>query len=69
MFGAFAGGARLLFGFLFLAAPAMRKRRRCREIISPGFFRSLVAIYSNTNGEVGETCVGVQGRCIVVFFR
>ncbi|KAF8687014.1 hypothetical protein HU200_043295 [Digitaria exilis] len=43
----------------------MRKRRRCRGIISPGFFRSPVAIYSDTNGEARETCVGVQGRRIV----
>ncbi|KAF8725472.1 hypothetical protein HU200_019997 [Digitaria exilis] len=41
---------------------------RCRGIISPGFFRSPVAIYSDANGEAGETCVGVQGRRII-FFR
>nr|CAB3494800.1 unnamed protein product [Digitaria exilis]CAB3499745.1 unnamed protein product [Digitaria exilis] len=47
----------------------MRKRRRCRRIISPGFFLSPVAIYSDANGEAGETCVEVQGRRIIVFFR
>nr|CAB3460597.1 unnamed protein product [Digitaria exilis] len=56
----FAGGARLLLcGFLFLAVSAMRKRRRCRGIISPGFFCSPVAIYSDANREAGETCDGV----------
>ncbi|KAF8779112.1 hypothetical protein HU200_002785 [Digitaria exilis] len=65
----FARGAWLLCGFCFLVALAMRKRRRCRGIISPGFFRSPMAIYSDANGETGETCVGVQGRRIIVFFR
>nr|CAB3457258.1 unnamed protein product [Digitaria exilis] len=46
----------------------MRKRRRYRGIISPGFFCSPMAIYSDANGEAGETCVGVQGRHIVFFF-
>jgi hypothetical protein len=63
----FAGGAWLLCGLVFLTA--MRKRRRCRGIISPSFFRSLMAIYSDVNGEAGETCPGVEGRRIVVFFR
>ncbi|KAF8778972.1 hypothetical protein HU200_003077 [Digitaria exilis] len=64
----FDGGTRvcrrsmLLCGFYF-------PRRRCREIISSGFFRSPVAIYSDANREAGETCVGVQGRRIIVFFR
>jgi hypothetical protein len=31
-------------------------------------FRSLMAIYSDINGEAGETCPGVEGRHIVVFF-
>jgi hypothetical protein len=47
----------------------MRKRRRCREITSPSFFRSPMVIYSDVNGEAGETCPGVEGRRIVVFFR
>jgi hypothetical protein len=54
---------------VFLAALAMRKRRRCRGIISPSFFRSLMAIYTDVNREAGETCPGVEGRHIVVFFR
>jgi hypothetical protein len=54
---------------VFLAALAMRKRRRCRGIISPSFSRSLMAIYSNVNREAGEICPGVEGRRIVVFFR
>jgi hypothetical protein len=65
----FAGGAWLLCGFLFLAAPVMWKQRHHRGIISLGFFGSLVAIYSDANGESGKTCIGVQGRRIVVFFR
>jgi hypothetical protein len=65
----FAGGAWLLCGLVFLAAPAMRKRRRCRGIISLIFFCSPMAIYSDVNGEAGETCLGVEGRGIVVFFR
>jgi hypothetical protein len=65
----FAGGAWLLCGLVFLAVTAMRKRRRCRGIISPSFFRSPMAIYSDVNGEAGETCPGVEGRRIVVFFR
>jgi hypothetical protein len=64
----FAGGVWLLCGLVFLAAPAMRKRRCCRGIISPSF-RSLIAIYSNVNGEARETCPGVEGRRVVVFFR
>nr|CAB3497821.1 unnamed protein product [Digitaria exilis] len=58
----------LLCGF-YLVAPTMRKRRHCREIISSGFLRSPVAIYSDANREAGETCVGVQGRRFIVFFR
>jgi hypothetical protein len=65
----FAGGAWLLCGLVFLAAPAMRKRRCCRGIISPSFFRSPMAIYSDFNGEARETCPGVEGRRVVVFFR
>jgi hypothetical protein len=34
----------------------MRKRRRCRGIISPNFFRSPMVIFSNANGEARETC-------------
>jgi hypothetical protein len=62
----FAGGAWLLCGLVFLA---MRKRRCCRGIISLNFFRSPMAIYSDVNGEAGETCSGIEGRRIVVFFR
>jgi hypothetical protein len=62
----FAGGAWLLCDLVFLA---MRKRRYCREIISPNFFRSPMAINSDVNGEAGETCSGIEGRRIVVFFR
>jgi hypothetical protein len=58
-----------LCGLVFLVAPVMQKRRRCRGIISPSFFHSLMAIYSDVNGEVGETCLGVEGRRIVIFFR
>jgi hypothetical protein len=65
----FAGGAWFLCGLVFLAALAMRKRRRCRGIISPSFFCSPMAIYSDVNGEAGETCPGVEGRRIVFFFR
>jgi hypothetical protein len=65
----FAGGAWLLYGLVFLAAPAMRKQRGCRRIISPTFFHSPMTIYSDVNGEAGETCQGVEGRHIVVFFR
>jgi hypothetical protein len=54
-----AGGAWLLCGLVFLVTPAMQKRRRCRGIISPSFFRPPMAIYSDVNGEVGETCPGV----------
>jgi hypothetical protein len=54
---------------IFLAVPAMWKRQRCRGIISPSFFRSPMAIYSDVNGEARETCPGVEGRYIVVFFR
>jgi hypothetical protein len=54
---------------VFLAAPTMRKRRRCRGIVSPNFFRSPMAIYSDVNGEVVETYSGVEGQRIVVFFR
>jgi hypothetical protein len=54
----FAGGAWLLCGLGFLATPAMRKRRRCRGIISPSFFHSLMAIYSDVNREAGKTCPG-----------
>ncbi|KAF8655409.1 hypothetical protein HU200_061151 [Digitaria exilis] len=54
-FAWFVRGAWLLYGFLFLVAPVMRKRQRCRGINSPGFFRFLVAIYSDSNGEAGET--------------
>ena len=28
-----------------------------------------MAIYSDVNGEAGETCPGVEGRRIVVFFQ
>jgi hypothetical protein len=38
----------------------MRKRRCCRGIISPSFFRSPMAIYSDINGEAGETCPGAR---------
>jgi hypothetical protein len=65
----FAGGAWFLCGLVFLAVLAMRKRRRWRGINSPSVFRSLMAIYSNVNGEAGETCPTVEGRRIVVFFR
>jgi hypothetical protein len=65
----FAGGAWLLCGLVFLAALSMRKGRRCRGIISLSFFRSSMAIYSDVNGEAGETCQDVEGRHIVVFFR
>jgi len=51
------------------ATLAMRKRRRRSGIISPSLFRSPMAIYSDVNGEAGETCPGVEGRRIVVFFR
>jgi hypothetical protein len=54
---------------VFLAAPAMQKRRRCRGIISPNFFCSPMAIYSDDNREVGETYPGVEGRRIIVFRR
>jgi hypothetical protein len=67
--GGVARRAWLLSGLVFLVASAMRKRRRCRGIISPSFFRSPVAIYSDVNREAGETCPGVEGRHIVVFFR
>jgi hypothetical protein len=59
----------LLRGLVFLETPAMRKRQRCRGIISPSFIHSPMVIYSNVNGEVGDTCPGVEGRHIVVFFR
>jgi hypothetical protein len=49
--------------------PAMRKRRRRSGIISPSLFRSSMAIYSDVNGEAGETYPGVEGRRIVFFFR
>jgi hypothetical protein len=65
----FAGGAWLLCGLVFLAALSMRKRRCCRGIISLSFFRSPMTIYSDVNGEAGETCPGVEGRHVVVFFR
>ena len=65
----FAGGVWLICGLLFLATPAMRKRRRRSGIISPSLFRSPMAIYSDVNGEAGETCPGVEGRRIVIFFR
>jgi hypothetical protein len=65
----FAGGAWLLCGLVFLAAPTMRKRRCCRGIISPSFFRSPMAIYSDVNREAGETCLGVKGQRVVFFFR
>jgi hypothetical protein len=65
----FAGGVWLLCCLLFLATPMMRKRRRHNGIISPSLFCSLMAIYSDVNGEAGETCPGVKGRRIVVFFR
>ena len=64
----FAGGVWLLCGLLFLATPAMRKRRRRNGIISPSLFRSPMAIYFDVNGEAGETCPGVEARRIVVFF-
>jgi hypothetical protein len=51
-----------------MAAPTMRKRQCCRGIISPSFFRSPMAIYSDVNEEAGETCPGVEGRRVVVFF-
>jgi hypothetical protein len=65
----FAGGAWFLCDLVFLAALAMRKRRRCRGINSPNFSRSLMAIYSDVNREAGETCPTLEGRRIVVFFR
>jgi len=65
----FAGEVWLLCGLLFLATPAMRKRRRRSGKISPSLFRSPMAIYSDVNGEARETCPGVEGRHIVVFFR
>jgi hypothetical protein len=33
------------------------------------FFRSPMTIYSDINEEAGETCPGVEGRRVVVFFR
>jgi hypothetical protein len=65
----FTGGAWLLYGLVFLAAPAMRKRRRHSGKNSPSFFRSPMAIFSDVNGEAGETCPGVEGLHIVVVFR
>jgi hypothetical protein len=62
-------GAWLLCGLVFLAASAMRKRQRCRRIISPSFFCSPMAIYSDVNGEAVETSLGVEDRRIVVFSR
>jgi hypothetical protein len=32
-------------------------------------FSHPMAIYSDVNGEAGETCPGVEGRRIIVFFR
>jgi hypothetical protein len=64
----FARGAWLLCGLVFLVASAMRKRWRCRGIISPSFFRSPMVIYSDVNGEAVETCL-VEGRCIINIFR
>jgi hypothetical protein len=64
----FAGGAWFLCVLVFLAALEMRKRWRCRGIISPSFFRSPMAIYFDVNEEAEETCLGVEGRRIV-FFR
>jgi hypothetical protein len=55
-----AGGAWLLCGLVFLAVPAMRKRRHDRGIISPRFYLSPMEIYSDVNGEAGETCPGVD---------
>jgi hypothetical protein len=65
----FSGGAWLLYALVFLAAPAMWKRRLCGGIIFPSFFHSPMGIYSDVNGEVGETCPRVEGRRIIVFFR
>jgi hypothetical protein len=65
----FSRGEWLLYGLVFLAAPAMWKRRLCRGIICPGFFHSPMGIYSDVNGEAGETYPGVEGRRIIVFFR
>ena len=65
----FVGGVWFLCGLLFLATLAMRKRRRRSGIISPNLFCSPMAIYSDVNGKAGETCPGVEGRRIVVFFR
>jgi hypothetical protein len=65
----FARGAWLLRGLVFLVASAMWKRWRCRGIISPSFFRSPMAIYSDVNGEAVETCLGVEGQRIINIFR
>jgi hypothetical protein len=64
-----AGGAWLLCGLVFLAASVMRKRRHYRGIISPSFFHSPTAIYSDVNGEVVETYLDVEAQRIVVFSR
>jgi hypothetical protein len=64
----FARGAWLLCGLVFLVTSAMRKRWRCRGIITPSFFRSLMAIYSDVNGEAVETCL-VEGQRIINIFR
>jgi hypothetical protein len=51
-------------GLVFLTASAI-----CRGIFFPSFFRSPMEIYSDVNGEAGETCSEVEGQRIVVFFR
>ncbi|KAF8710106.1 hypothetical protein HU200_029836 [Digitaria exilis] len=62
----FDGGTRVCRRSMLLCGFYLR--RHCREIISSGFLRSPVAIYSDANREAGETCVGVQGRRFIVFF-
>jgi hypothetical protein len=64
-----AGGAWLLCGLVFLAVPTMQKRQCCRGIISLSFFRYPMAIYSDVNGDAGETYTGVEGQRIVAFVR
>jgi hypothetical protein len=59
--------APLRFGFPSGAGDAERRRHSGKN--SPSFFRSSMAIFSDVNGEAGETCPGVEGLHIVVVFR
>jgi hypothetical protein len=54
---------------VFLAKPVMQKRQQRSGIISSSLFCSPMAIYSDVNGEAGETSLGVKGRRVVVFLR